>query len=180
MNVSFDKATLDCLSELSDEQAGRLFKAIKLHCEGIKPELDFNTSMAFIQFESQIRVPKNIDLKKKKDELFALFWDMYGYKVGKKNTQKKWNRLDIGTMNLILTVLPSYILSTPEIRFRKQPLTYLNGEHWNDDIKVTTKGIINVFTESKDDDVMNVLADEKERNRREAELLIKSMHDERV
>jgi hypothetical protein len=29
-----------------------------------------------------------------------------------------------------------YVNSTPDVKFRKNPLTYLNGKNWNDEIKV--------------------------------------------
>lgn len=47
--------TLSVLDEMSDEQAGVLFKAIKNYQNGIIPELDFGLRMAFIPFENQFK-----------------------------------------------------------------------------------------------------------------------------
>ena len=47
--------TLSVLDELSNEQAGILFKAIKDYQNGLIPELDFGLRMAFIPFENQFK-----------------------------------------------------------------------------------------------------------------------------
>lgn len=47
--------TLSVLDEMSDEQAGVLFKAIKDYQNGLIPELDFGLRMAFIPFENQFK-----------------------------------------------------------------------------------------------------------------------------
>jgi hypothetical protein len=178
MNIYLNSRILSVLDELSDEQAGLLFKAIKLHSEGTTPKLDFELSMAFLQLESHMTVAE--ESVSKKEELFNVFWETYNYKVGRKKTVTKWNRLSLTTMNVILEKLPLYIESTPDIKFRKQPLTYLNGEHWLDEIPTQERKVNDIFKTSQDSDIINELDDEKERNRREAEILIKSMYDERI
>ena len=47
--------TLAVLDELTDEQAGLLFKAIKSYQMGLNPELDFALRMAFLPFELQFK-----------------------------------------------------------------------------------------------------------------------------
>lgn len=47
--------TLSVLDEMSDEQAGVLFKAIKDYQNGLIPNLDFGLRMAFIPFENQFK-----------------------------------------------------------------------------------------------------------------------------
>jgi hypothetical protein len=47
--------TLAVLDELTDEQAGLLFKAIKSYQIGLNPELDFALRMAFLPFELQFK-----------------------------------------------------------------------------------------------------------------------------
>ena len=47
--------TLAVLDELTDEQAGLLFKAIKSYQMGLIPELDFALRMAFLPFELQFK-----------------------------------------------------------------------------------------------------------------------------
>lgn len=47
------KDSLDVLDELSDEQAGKLFKAIKEFQNGNEPDLDFGLKIAFVPFRNQ-------------------------------------------------------------------------------------------------------------------------------
>ena len=39
----------------------------------------------------------------------------------------------------IFETLPAYIRSTPDVQFRKDPLTYLNGKCWEDEIVAAPK-----------------------------------------
>lgn len=77
------------------------------------------------------------------DSDFEKFWDMYGLKVDKKKCEAKWKRLKSSDKEKIFESLPAYISSTVLVDTkkdgvfvprRKNPLTYLNGECWNDDI----------------------------------------------
>lgn len=47
--------SLSVLDELTNEQAGVLFKAIKDYQNGLIPELDFGLRMAFLPFENQFK-----------------------------------------------------------------------------------------------------------------------------
>ena len=47
--------SLNVLDILTDEQAGKLFKAIKNYQNGVKQELDFGINIAFLQFENQFK-----------------------------------------------------------------------------------------------------------------------------
>ena len=66
---------------------------------------------------------------------FEKFWDMYDKKEGRKDCEKKYIKVKEADRLKILETLPKYILSTPDKKFRKNPETYLNGEHWNDELK---------------------------------------------
>lgn len=39
----------------------------------------------------------------------------------------------MSTMQTILESVPPYIKETPDPKFRKNPLTWLNGEYWKDE-----------------------------------------------
>lgn len=69
-----------------------------------------------------------------KEFLFECFWKMYEKKTGKKDVNKKWMKLSIDEMQHILNVVPEYVKSTPDEKYRKNPMTYLNGRHWEDEI----------------------------------------------
>jgi uncharacterized protein YdaU (DUF1376 family) len=65
---------------------------------------------------------------------FEEFWDLYAKKVGKKKCIKKWSKVQSSDKEEILNSLPAYVLSKPDKVFRMNPLTYLNGEGWKDEI----------------------------------------------
>ncbi len=66
--------------------------------------------------------------------LFNDFWSMYGKKVGKPKAEKKWKKITQEAREKIMLHLVDYVRATPEIKFRKDPITYLNNESWNDEI----------------------------------------------
>lgn len=65
---------------------------------------------------------------------FEAFWLMYDKNVGKESSQKVWNSLTQSEKEAIMLSLPRYVESTPDKVYRKNPLTYLNGKHWEDEI----------------------------------------------
>lgn len=85
---------------------------------------------------------KNTKIKTKQEgeeveKLFNKFWDTYDKKVGMQKCKQKFFRLNIDTMIKINEVAVEYVKKTPNVRYRKNPLTWLNGEHWNDDMSAT-------------------------------------------
>ena len=70
-----------------------------------------------------------------KPSRFDEFWDLYGKKSDRSKCEAKFNKLDKKQVELIFERLPSYIQSTPDVKYRKNPLTWLNGECWNDEIE---------------------------------------------
>lgn len=71
-------------------------------------------------------------------EDFEWFWDIYDKKVGKDKCCTKFLKLKKSDIAKIKETLPEYIKSTPDKKYRKNPLTYLNGSCWNDElVKVT-------------------------------------------
>ena len=79
--------------------------------------------------------------KKRFDSCFSFeqFWSLYSKKTGKAKTEIKYSTIKEKERILIKEKLPNYIKATPEVKFRKDPLTYLNGSHWEDEIIVKPK-----------------------------------------
>ena len=67
-------------------------------------------------------------------QLFDDFWNFYGKKKDKHKCFLKFKRLSMTEIEAIKKHLPGYIKSTPDIQYRKNPLTYLNGKCWNDEV----------------------------------------------
>lgn len=73
-----------------------------------------------------------------KEEAFNIFWDKYKKKIGLENCKKRFLKLSNAEIEKILSVVDDYVLSKPEKQYRKDPLSYLNGKHWNDEIIIKT------------------------------------------
>jgi hypothetical protein len=187
---------LTVLNELSDEQAGQLFKAIASFQNGtnLNPFGDaseFGLRMAFLPFKNQFArdvekyngiVERNKEngkkggRPKKDDETektqpvfekpkkavnvndnvnvnendllnnsfeFNRFWALYDKKNDRSRCLSKWKKLfkenkdlDIET---IINSVKQYVKSTPDPKFRKNPLTWLNGNCWEDEINSENK-----------------------------------------
>ena len=65
---------------------------------------------------------------------FDIFWKTYAKPEGKKKASDKFLRLPQKDVDKILLVVKDYVSSTPDKKYRKHPTTWLNGEHWNDEI----------------------------------------------
>ena len=79
---------------------------------------------------------KEIKEKEKKlKEQFEQFWDLYDKKTDRKNCLKKFKSLKESEIQLILEHVPKYVQANKDRQYRKNPLTYLRGECWNDEIE---------------------------------------------
>jgi hypothetical protein len=67
-------------------------------------------------------------------EEFEIFWNEYNKKVDKANTEKAWSKLTPEEVQKILVNVKFYTLANPDLQYRKNPLTYLNGKCFNDEI----------------------------------------------
>jgi hypothetical protein len=69
---------------------------------------------------------------------FSSYWLLYPKKVEKKKCEQRWNKLSVTTKEMILKDLPLRLKgekwSKDGGRFIENPMTYLNGERWNDEI----------------------------------------------
>jgi hypothetical protein len=78
---------------------------------------------------------KNENNKHISDSRFDEFYDLYDKKVGGKKVKAKFDSLSKTKIDKIFEVVSDYVLSTPNKQYRKAPLVWLNGEHWNDEIQ---------------------------------------------
>lgn len=195
--------SLNILDELTNDQAGMLFKAIKDYQLGRELSLDILTKVAFSPFRNQFerdavkyenlceknrliaetrystksttgvrgnqtlpKVTKSTDNKNDSDsdnksdsksvkevtiDRFTEFWNMYGKKTDSSKCKAKFSRLSKIDIDLLFDQLPAYIKSTPDKQYRKNPITWLNGKCWNDEIIKPTNQAKSThnFTEQK-------------------------------
>jgi hypothetical protein len=72
--------------------------------------------------------------EKKQDSDFEKFWESYEKKTDRSKCEKKWDKIKREDKEKIFASIGEYVKSTPESQYRKNPLTWLNGECWNDEI----------------------------------------------
>jgi uncharacterized protein YdaU (DUF1376 family) len=65
---------------------------------------------------------------------FDVFWEKYNKKQDSKKCLDKWLKLSDSEINAALDKVDEYVHSTPDVQFRKNPLTWLNGKCWEDEI----------------------------------------------
>ena len=65
------------------------------------------------------------------DYSFETVWSMYGKPVGNMEVLKaKWNSLSAKNKDSILSYIPQYVASTPEVRYRKNFENFLSERYW--------------------------------------------------
>lgn len=64
---------------------------------------------------------------------FDDWWSLYDKKTGRAPCEAKWKRLKQDEKEAIMRHTEAYVAATPEIQYRKNPLTYLNQKSWNDE-----------------------------------------------
>lgn len=77
--------------------------------------------------EKETAGPKSLNIP------FEVFWKMYGKSADKKKCELKWSKLTDKQRQLAINDIPDYVASLSDRKFQKNPLTYLNGENWNDE-----------------------------------------------
>jgi len=81
---------------------------------------------------------------------FAAFWDAFDKKEDRYKCVLKWKGLSEADRAAALAHVPAYVRATPEKRYRKSPLTYLNGRCWLDeqlpDRSTTRTGTLTAIT----------------------------------
>jgi len=70
---------------------------------------------------------------------FEFFWETYNKKVDRVKCEKVWNKLTLDEINKITLSVKKYVDANPDSQFRKNPLTYLNGKCFNDEIVIYSK-----------------------------------------
>ncbi len=66
---------------------------------------------------------------------FDDFWNDYDKKTDRRKCEIKYKKIKESDREKIKQTIRAYVKSKPESQYRKNPLSYLNGECWNDEIK---------------------------------------------
>ena len=65
---------------------------------------------------------------------FDEWWNLYDKKRSRDKCEKKWQKLTMQDRIDCIAATPAYVASTPDKKYRKDPITYLNNHSWNDEI----------------------------------------------
>lgn len=68
-------------------------------------------------------------------EEFEFFWESYDKRVGRKNAESAWKKLTKAEQRMALSRVKDYVASTPTVKYRKNPATWLNASGWEDQLK---------------------------------------------
>jgi hypothetical protein len=75
---------------------------------------------------------KKLDDSEAKESYWIKFWNAYDKKSGTGAAKEKFLSLNVGDMEVIVNKAAIYAKSTPEIKYRKLPITWLNQKCWLD------------------------------------------------
>jgi len=70
----------------------------------------------------------------KKEAKFLEFWNKYNKKTGQIKAKPRFLKLTWKEIDAIFATLPHYLKATPDVKFRKDPFTYLNQRTWEDEM----------------------------------------------
>lgn len=97
--------------------------------------------IAGIQYATTGKYYKRVDIFESSGiPTFDDWWDEYQKKCERKKTEAKWKKLTASQKIACMKATPAYVRATPDKTYRKNPLTYLNGECWNDEIILKQNG----------------------------------------
>ncbi|NQV38371.1 MAG: hypothetical protein HQ509_10245 [Candidatus Marinimicrobia bacterium] len=90
-----------------------------------------------LQGRKDMDMDMDMDKEMDKDRVetqFEEWWKLYSKPEGKKKSLVKWLKLKQPDRGKCLEVVGDYVISKPDKQYRLNPLTYLNGDHWDDEI----------------------------------------------
>lgn len=99
--------------------------------------------------ESKVNEIKEKEIKVKLIEDFEFFWNTYNKKIDRVKCEKIWNKLTLDEIKKILNSVEQYVNANPDLQYRKNPSTYLNGKCFNDEIILNIPRLQNNGTNDK-------------------------------
>ena len=76
------------------------------------------------------------------DNGFSEWWDLYDKKIDRGKCEKKWQKLTDEERRACIDSTPAYVASTPDLQFRRHPMTYLNNKSWENQIIPHNNGTV--------------------------------------
>lgn len=123
-----------------------LHTATGAECGGVHPK-GKETADEAPRARNNSLIAYSIDNKKKKnkqkkdfavssvpDSLFLKFYSLYGRDIDKPRVWSKWQRLTEEEKKKIMDYVPLYVAATPDKRYRRAPLTFLEKRTWENEL----------------------------------------------
>lgn len=116
-------------------------------CQGGTVGVNENSFTPSLQVQEKGKEKEEVQGEEKEQEAspdilpFETFWNFYNKKVDRSKCEKKWLKITNPEKEIIIKTLKAYISTTPDVQFRKNPLTYLNSKSWDNEIILDQKTI---------------------------------------
>lgn len=94
--------------------------------EKVKDAIDLLTSLGY-----EVTEPQSITII---NQEFEKWWQIYNKKRGKSRCMRKWAQMPKKDRRACIEATPRYVASITNKVFQKDPLTYLNGRAWEDEV----------------------------------------------
>lgn len=126
-------------------EAGKASAAARAKRKAERKENETSTTVERpLNETSTLRQPIREEKKEKREEkkrileeyevLFSQFWDLYAKKVDREKCFKKWLKLSQEEIRQVFNHVEKYVESTPDKKYRKNPLSYLNAKSFENEI----------------------------------------------
>lgn len=93
------------------------------------------------------------------DDSFSTWWEMYGKKIDRAKCEKKWAKLSPEEKQACIAATPAYVASTPDLQYRRHPMTYLNNKSWQNQIIPHNANTQQSLNEQRTDKLASILTD---------------------
>ncbi len=132
--AKFKEDKIGFYNERMDEEIQRRISYSKSRSNNRKKKKDMiKTSSTYVNHMETENETESITINEdNKNGDFENFWNLYDKKIDRAKCLPKWNRLTEADRVSIMEILPTYLKANPEIKYRKNPATFLNNRSWED------------------------------------------------
>jgi len=92
-----------------------------------------------VEPSSKDEKPKKTDKQIREETGFNEFWDAYGKKTSTKTALTAWKNLTKRDREAAMGAVAAYVAATPDVRFRKNPSTWIHQRCWEDELVAPQK-----------------------------------------
>lgn len=134
------RARLSSFYQVSSKGVSKVCNSIKSSLANFPHSLEDDSDIVEDDVPQVTQVTDFTDCKKEtlEDNGFDIFWNIYDKKVGRLECKAAWDKISKKERMKIMTNLEDYVTSTPDKKYRKDPINYLKNKVWQDEILIQT------------------------------------------